>query len=205
MPNNGNKIIAINSDGTEELAASIAGALIEFRGKDSVVRISKGAKLIGCKFFLGTECSIEIESSKYTIRNVVAHVTFAFGRLKIGKDFSSWGVSLKLEEPSTTVTFGQDCMLSYGITIRTTDGHQILDLSTGNVVNFGADVMIGNHCWIGQDAMILKGVTLANGTIVAARSLVAKSVAEENTIIAGVSAKVVRRNVGWNREAPRRK
>jgi len=54
-------------------------------------------------------------------------------------------------------------------------------------------VRIGNNVWIGARVVILGGVELANGTIVAAGSVVKHSVLDENCTIAGVPAKVVKR------------
>lgn len=52
-------------------------------------------------------------------------------------------------------------------------------------------VVIGNNCWIGAGASILAGVTIGDGCVIAAGSVVNKSV-PENTIVAGVPAKVVK-------------
>jgi len=54
-------------------------------------------------------------------------------------------------------------------------------------------VTIGDNVWIGARTVILGGVSLAKGTIVAAGSVVKHSVTEENCTIAGVPAKIVRR------------
>lgn len=54
------------------------------------------------------------------------------------------------------------------------------------------DVVLGNRCWIGMGAIIMPGVTLADGTIVGAGSIVTKSVLTRNTVIVGNPAKVVR-------------
>nr|WP_281067746.1 hypothetical protein [Neorhizobium galegae] len=34
--------------------------------------------------------------------------------------------------------------------------------------------MIGDHCWIAAESMVMPGVTIASGTVVGARSLVTK-------------------------------
>lgn len=47
-------------------------------------------------------------------------------------------------------------MLSTGITIRTVDSHSIIDENTGQRINFGEDVVISDHVWIGADAKIKK-------------------------------------------------
>lgn len=52
-------------------------------------------------------------------------------------------------------------------------------------------VVIGNNCWIGEMARILKGVTIGDGSIVAANSVVTKDV-PANCIVAGNPARVVK-------------
>ena len=67
-----------------------------------------------------------------------------------------------------------------------------------NDPNFTADFLpihIGHHCWIGTGAMILQGVKIGDGAIVAAGSVVTKDV-ESWTIVGGVPArKLGERNV----------
>ncbi len=50
---------------------------------------------------------------------------------------------------------------------------------------------IGNDVWIGQQAMIMKGVTIGDGAIIAARSVVTKDV-PPYAVVAGVPAKIVK-------------
>jgi acetyltransferase-like isoleucine patch superfamily enzyme len=58
------------------------------------------------------------------------------------------------------------------------------------------EVVIEDHCWIGANAVILKGVTVGEGAVVAANSVVTKDV-EPRTMVAGNPAQVVKRNVVW--------
>ena len=53
------------------------------------------------------------------------------------------------------------------------------------------DTVIGSDVWIGTGAMILSGVTIGHGSVVAARSLVARDV-PPYAIVAGAPARVVR-------------
>ena len=50
------------------------------------------------------------------------------------------------------------------------------------------DIVIGNDVWIGYEAVILSGVRIGDGAIVAARAVVTKDV-EPYTIVGGVPAK----------------
>lgn len=52
-------------------------------------------------------------------------------------------------------------------------------------------IVIGNNCWIGDKATILGGVTIGNNVIVAANSVVTKSI-PDNCIVAGVPAKIIK-------------
>lgn len=53
-------------------------------------------------------------------------------------------------------------------------------------------IHIGENVWIGSNAVILPGVTVGNGAIIAAGAVVSKDV-PENTIVGGVPAKVIRK------------
>ncbi len=53
-------------------------------------------------------------------------------------------------------------------------------------------VKIGCNIWIGAKVMILAGVTIADGTVIGAGSVVTKSIAEPDTIVAGVPARFIK-------------
>lgn len=54
-------------------------------------------------------------------------------------------------------------------------------------------VVIGENCWIATGAVILPSVRLGNNVIVAANSVVTKSFVEDNIIIGGVPAKIIKK------------
>lgn len=54
------------------------------------------------------------------------------------------------------------------------------------------DIIIGNDVWIGYEAVVLAGVTIGDGAIVAARAVVTKDV-PPYTIVGGVPAKPIRK------------
>ena len=54
----------------------------------------------------------------------------------------------------------------------------------------------GDKVWIATNAMILPGVTIGDGAIVAAGAVVTKDV-PPRCMVAGVPAKVIKENVEW--------
>lgn len=56
------------------------------------------------------------------------------------------------------------------------------------------DIIIGDHCWIGMNSIILPGVTLGRGVTVAAGSIVTKSFHQNDIVIAGNPARIIKEN-----------
>jgi acetyltransferase-like isoleucine patch superfamily enzyme len=65
-------------------------------------------------------------------------------------------------------------------------GHRILDYSDDR-----KSIRIENDVWIGANCLVLPGVTIGEGAIVAGGSVVTKDV-KPNTVVAGVPAKIVK-------------
>ncbi|HTB31385.1 MAG TPA: acyltransferase, partial [Bacteroidia bacterium] len=95
------------------------------------------------------------------------------------------------------IDIGEECLFAEGIIVRDNDGHKFG--TNGNVSSEleNKEIIIGNHCWIGQRAMILKGVTLADNVIVGAGAVVAGNF-PSNVAIAGTPAKIIKENVSWS-------
>ena len=104
---------------------------------------------------------------------------------------------LAVTENGSTLEIGDDCMISSHVQIRTGDSHAIIDMQ-GNRLNPAKSVTIGNHCWLGEGCKIMKGVRLAQDTVVSTGSIVTKSF-NSNVLLGGVPAKVLKENINWNK------
>ena len=104
------------------------------------------------------------------------------------------------------IRIGDEVLIAAGGAILDHDGHSsdlakrrsdVVDYLAGKVDNWdrskvpSAPVIIEDGAWIGRSVLILKGVTIGRGAIVAAGSVVTKSV-PPFTIVAGNPALVVR-------------
>jgi acetyltransferase-like isoleucine patch superfamily enzyme len=104
------------------------------------------------------------------------------------------------------IEVGTDVMFSWGCTIMDTDAHSLkAEERKDDVINWkrgkafkdwskviSAKIKIGDKCWIGFNAIILKGVELGEGCIVAAGSVVTKNF-EPYSVIGGNPAILIRK------------
>lgn len=93
------------------------------------------------------------------------------------------------------VEIGERCLLARGITIMDTDWHK-LGNGDEKPKQQAKEVIIKDHCWIGQNVVILKGVTIGEGAVVGANSIVTKDV-PPRAMVAGNPARVIKENVVW--------
>lgn len=96
------------------------------------------------------------------------------------------------------IIIGKDCLVSYEVDIRCSDSHAIFDQDKKCRINYAANIEVGNHVWLGAKSMILKGVSIGDGSVIGACSVVTKSV-PANSVAVGSPAKVVRSNIVWTR------
>lgn len=127
-------------------------------------------------------------------------------KMRIGEDSQiEIGESVTIEKNASffacegaNISIGRDCMISTNVQIRADDSHPIFDATTGERLNFSRDIKIGEHCWIGFGAVILKGVTIDSGTVVGMGSIVTKSL-PNNVVAAGNPARILRKSIAWER------
>lgn len=116
------------------------------------------------------------------------------GHLVLGKKF-------RISAESTIIcrnliTFGDNCLLSWQIQIMDSDLHMIENYD-GVQINKDAPIHIQDHVWISSRAMILKGSEIASNCVVAANSVISNRFKDENLLIGGVPAKILKTGIVW--------
>ena len=111
--------------------------------------------------------------------------TFDGGRLVIGEGvFMNYGSDIAC---AAEITIGAYTRIGPRVTIGDHNAHPI-DATTPDKAD---PVHIGDDVWLGRNTIVLPGVTVGRGTLVAAGSVVTKSL-PECVIAAGVPAKPIR-------------
>ena len=95
------------------------------------------------------------------------------------------------------IYFGNGVLISWDALIMDTDYHHITD-DEGRVINDEKPIIIGDEVWVGCRSTILKGTTIPSKSVIAAGSLVAGKMEEENCIYTS-NRKIIKRNIDWHR------
>ena len=95
------------------------------------------------------------------------------------------------------INIGNDCLISWDVLIMDTDIHKIMN-NDNIVINPPKQIKIGDRVWIGCRSIVLKGVEISSGTIIAANSTITKSQTTSNTLVGGNPTQILRTDVTWS-------
>jgi len=116
-------------------------------------------------------------------------ICFKNSVLEIGNGFCNSNVKIRCTK---SIKIGKDVAISHDVTIMDSDTHRVIQ----NDYNNTEPIVIGNHVWIGSRAMILKGVKIGDGAVIAAGAIVTNDV-PSHSLVAGVPARVIKNNIKW--------
>ena len=96
------------------------------------------------------------------------------------------------------ISIGRECIIADRVMLIDFD-HGVVEVERPIRLQgiYKRDVEVGNNVWIGYGACVLRGVSIADNSIVGTSAVVTRDV-PENSIVAGIPARVIR-----TREAPR--
>jgi len=187
-----NSIIQIDKD-IDSLKTTI-----RIKGNNNKVIIKKNVKLKHTNISLrGNNITLTIEEG-VELTGMIASL-FQNTLLSIDKNSTLGNSELTIAE-ETKVTIGKDCMFAHNCEIRTSDMHPIYSIIDGKRLNYGKDIIISDHCWLGKNVTILKGTEIKENCVIGINSVVTKSILEKNVIATGSPAKIIKRDIIWGRK-----
>ena len=150
----------------------------------------KRTRIKPCTLWLGENSSLE--SLGFTMYEGASIVVLDGGVLKLGKhSYMNSG----LIQCAKSISIGDYCAIAGDVLIQDTDFHPLLD-ADGKENEYTRPISIGNHVWICAKAIILKGVTIGDGAVVAAGAVVTKDV-PPYSLVGGNPARVIKENIRW--------
>lgn len=93
------------------------------------------------------------------------------------------------------IIFGEKFLCGWSCSFLDWDGHDIVSIPAEVVLNAPKPIIIGNHCWVSANATILKGVHLADETIIPYGSIIAKSNETPYCCFGGAPNRILKENI----------
>lgn len=141
----------------------------------------------GVKRFLYRSAGVKIGKN---VRICSSAKILGNGHLEIGDN--TWIGPDAFIISSSKIRIGSNVDIAPKVYIGT--GTHVIDLSSANVAGEGIskDVFIENGCWLGVNSLILPGVVVKEKCVVAAGSLLNKTIDKTHVVIAGIPAKEIK-------------
>lgn len=205
---NNNQIILHKKNGKVCKVFYINGLDIKFKGKNSIVEIWEPVRFIkkfGSKKSVikidGDNNYIQIKPTTHSIYSLKINGIKDNNKVLIGENLYQTGIC-KIEFTglsNLTFEIGDNCMLGQDVKFLLGDHHKIYSCLTKEQTNNPKNgIKLGNHVWIARDVKILKNVSIADNSVIATGSIVTKSFEQENILIGGVPAKILKENINWS-------
>lgn len=177
-----------------------AGAKIPVNALNPV-RVRRNIKLVllspaaGLQIFIGgDDCRVFVGA---TPRFVLHAMLWGGADLVVGDEATCNGA--RTVQRRSSLIIGRDAMLSDEILLQGAHQHTLVDLTTMQPVHKVHETcIIGEHVWIGRRAMVMPGVHIGKGAMLAAGAVASRDM-PECSMAAGVPAEIMRVNVSWCR------
>jgi len=165
------------------------GKTVALYGFPRVNRAKGGKIIIGNNVALCSTC----EGNPLGVNHrVILSVIYPESEIIIGDDTGISGTTICAAK---SVKIGRNCLIGANVTIPDYDFHSVIPEGrryNTNIEEIGcASVVVEDNVWLGMNVIILKGVVVGQNSVVAAGSVVTKSI-PSNCIAGGNPAKVLK-------------
>lgn len=175
----------------------IINSKIKIEGKNNILIFEENVQIRNCIFLIkGDNCILHIRGNRQIV-DTRFELLDSNCQVIVGNDTGFNKNRILVAGNKNKIVIGSGCIFAENAEVWASDTHSIIDMNTNERINIDKEVLIGNRVWIGNRALIHKGVSIGNDSIVAAGSIVTKSVAN-NTLVAGIPAAPIKNNLKWN-------
>lgn len=118
-----------------------------------------------------------------------------YGNLIFGNEFHTSSTARII--CYNNIVFGNNVLIGWDVEITDGDAHKIYNVNSNVRVNMDKKIFIGNNVWIGSHVIILKGVKILDDCVIAAGTLLNKSLECTNVILGGTPVRILKKDIVW--------
>lgn len=118
-----------------------------------------------------------------------------YGELIIGNQFHTSSTAMIICYKKIKIC--ENVLLGWNVEIVDGDAHKIYAIGTDTRLNNDKEICIGCNVWIGSNTTILKGVSLPDNCVIAAGTLLLRSIECGDSIIGGNPTRILKNNIEW--------
>ncbi len=166
--------------------------------KNNIIVIENNSTCAGNIIIRGSDNFVIVRGSKEGRNPINIHIFSDNCLFFWGDECTSNTATFEISGSGRSIIVAEDCMFSAFIDVTTDDRHVIFDYESGDYINPASSVHFAPHVWVGLHASIMKGVSIGFGSIVAARTVVSRSV-PELSIFGGIPGRIIKSGVSWIR------
>jgi acetyltransferase-like isoleucine patch superfamily enzyme len=154
--------------------ALVSDSTISMTGDHNKIILNEGVNLRGATIIIrGSHCSISIGSN----------TTFGGIRIvNVGSDCA--------------ITIGEGCLFADHIELWSSDTHPITN-DKHEIINHEAPITIGDKVWVGSHVIVLKGVSIGDGSVIGMGTIVTRDI-PSHVISVGNPNRTVKEGVSWS-------
>ncbi len=165
--------------------------------RSTTLDIAKNAKIVACCVEIKGENNSLIIADGVYLRDVFIEIIGHNCCITIEKDTIIGHQSyLSAKGESIVLRVGKECMFSRNVKVMTSDGHPLLQ--NGKVINEAKSITIEDNVWLADNATILKGVVVGQGSVVGINATLTHSI-PKGCVAVGNPAKVVKEGIEWKK------
>jgi acetyltransferase-like isoleucine patch superfamily enzyme len=128
------------------------------------------------------------------------------GHLAVGNAFAFVGPDVRSTarlnincRNSGAIILTKDILIGSDVKFQSDDCHAIISLSSNKRINpFGGIIIVKNHVWFGERALILGDSYVSDNCVIGASAFIRGALTPSNSILAGAPARVTRTDVTWD-------
>jgi acetyltransferase-like isoleucine patch superfamily enzyme len=154
--------------------ALVSDSTISITGDHNKIILNDGVNLRGATVIIrGSHCSISI-----------------------GRNTTFGGVRIVNVGSDCAITIGEGCLFADHVELWASDTHPIYNYKH-EIINHEAPITIGDKVWIGSHVIVLKGVSIGDGSVIGMGTMVTKDI-PPHVISVGNPNRTVKEGVSWS-------